>query len=184
MSTDQQSSILISLLHHLVSAYPTQSTFREQLRSLPHTVFCAGEARTWIIDLASALRFRNYYRLQELTQPQAYAHFVLERASLASLPRGVTLPSLARRALDELIAQIMKKARQTAWVVMRSAYPLFACQAGSETRIWLERSLFLHTDRQFLPNDDLDNWLEAKSRAGEIDHKEGVEGRWVVRKKP
>jgi len=64
---------LLSLIHHLVAAYPSQSTFRQHLLRfhIPCYLRTQGHA-CGIISLASCLRSLNYSKFEELTRPSSF----------------------------------------------------------------------------------------------------------------
>ena len=176
-------TIIISLLHHLVSAYPSQRAFHQHLGSLPSSFLPAdSNAHTWISSLSSSMRSHNYVKFEELTRPPAFSRFVEVESSLASLSISPQSSyDLVKKALFSLVGALREKARETTWSVIRSAYRELSCQTEAEgTRNWLTRSLALHS---VIPDSNcvsVDEWLENQSRLGHVRPKDGVEGRWIV----
>jgi len=188
---------LLSLIHHLVAAYPSQVPFHQHLRSLPPSVLHQNsESIVWITSLASSLRSLNYSKFEALTRISSFSHFFMVPHELQSktAPAEVSVSTsetpgyscsgvnLANRALQTLVESLRSKAREKTWHVIRSAYRELACHPGFEaTRGWLERSLALSA---IVPTDtrtDVDDWLEIKSLEGHVRKKEGAsEGRWII----
>lgn len=194
---------LLSLLHFLDSGYPSQSRFYDHKATLPSTFLPkSSEQSQWIAALARSLRTRNYTRLHTLTE---------NTTLLGLLPAskdGVTVSSsnlqrshnnsrtihrdLARDALFSLINSIRTKAKNTTWLVLRSAYRELHCDVMMDnasgvpaTRTWLCRSLCLPLVNLHSPDDAaltsrVNEWLQEKQVAGEVRPKEGVENRWIV----
>jgi hypothetical protein len=187
-------TVLISLMHHLVAGYPSQLSFRQHLNLIPSSLFQqTPEALKWITSLSHSLRTRNYIKFEELTRRSPISQLFsgsgtdtdtlsTALASLSIVPED-DIGTLPRRALEALINNLRKKARATAWDVIRAAYREFSCATtaeGNGTRDWLARSLCL---RPLVPYEvafDADMWLEQQSLLGYVRRKEGVDGRWIV----
>ncbi|TFK33005.1 hypothetical protein BDQ12DRAFT_450289 [Crucibulum laeve] len=181
-------TVLISLLHHLVTAYPSQGTYHQHLNSIPKHLFLKGsEAGVWIKDLATSLRAKNYAKFERLSRRSMVARFFEDNnsdmfAELQTFPVSQQASSnLAHRALLILVDSLRTKARDTSWSIMRAAYRELSCGAGSQdTKDWMCRSLYL----QSLVTDDLDinaqEWLETQLLLGHVRRKEGFEDRWIV----
>lgn len=224
---DGSFTTLLSLLHDLLITYPSQKSFYERLASLPPSCFSKqSEPYRWIHDLARCLRTRNYARLEKVTQRHAFAHFAAqagERLVLVILPalsarreggkreakgrpsneRDVNPESnhsvnLPLEALCTLVEALCDKARETAWLVLRTSYRELICAppaTGSSTNTseWLARALTLRSRMDAngaeKPLDVVaivDKWLGQRCDKGEIKRKEGdnVQGRWVLVKPP
>ncbi|CAL1712457.1 unnamed protein product [Somion occarium] len=200
-----RSTALLSLLHCLVSGYPSQSRFFEHMATLPDAfVPKKSEQGRWIAALACSLRTRNYTRLYNLTEnktlvtllpqslpdcpPKSEVTHTLSQDNSSNGPRH-----LARDALFTLIDNLRSKARNTTSLVLRSAYRELHCDISSKgttgtvspTCHWLCRSLALPSVSPEYVDDDtvvflIDKWLQEKRAAEEIRPKEGVEGRWIL----
>ena len=188
---------VITLLHFLVTAYPSQSRFFEQLGALQSRLFPkTSNARQWSWDLARTLRQCNYAALDRLTNRNSFAqHFVTQPLSKVDgdLPSNSTThgapDNLALAAACSLVDALRKKARDTAWIVIRSAYRELSygkVEGGSVSlsAVWLCRSLAL---RPTVPAADvrneaamLDEWLRQRQTAGDVKPKEGFEGSWII----
>ncbi|KAI0081638.1 hypothetical protein K474DRAFT_1694975 [Panus rudis PR-1116 ss-1] len=187
---------LLSLLHFLLASYPSQSRFFEHLATLPpRFIPKESEQCRWIESLAKALRTRNYARLDGLTDADA-----LKKLVPSTLQEPTPKPPEARQlnvafnlplsALHTQVNALRAKARESAWMVIRSAYRELhidpAAESPSSTHCWLYRSLALRPVK-YDPKDgssdeiaQLDTWFQEKSKAGEVRPKEGVAGRWIV----
>jgi hypothetical protein len=186
---------LISLIHHLVAAYPSQSTFRQHLLSLPYSLLPSDSgSRLWIISLASCLRSLNYSKFEQMTRPSSFlsllgvTHEPDRKKSSETVPTSTSeLTSysslnLAKRAFHALVDSLRIKAREKTWDVIRSAYRELACHPESgASRDWLERSLSLPSIVPACSGICVDEWLERKSQEGQVRKKDGAsEGRWIV----
>lgn len=172
--------ILISLLYHMVSEYPSQRTFRQTLALVPPILFPSGQARMWITSLASSLRCRNYFQIERLAHaswlPSLSDDLDTSLDSLSLSPQSSR--DLAHRAFRTLVDSLVIKSRATTWAIIRASYRELSCHAGSETRHWLSRSLVL--DSHLGDRLDIDRWLEQESISGHIRPKEASDGRWTV----
>ncbi|KAF8158061.1 hypothetical protein B0H34DRAFT_655909 [Crassisporium funariophilum] len=182
-------SVLVSLLHHLATSYPSQSTYNQQLDSLPSTLLPRRSiAAVWLASLAKSLRTRNYASFEALSRKKSVLEVVQESHADKSVSEtseptgtGTQQSNLASRALSCLIASLRRKSGDTAWVIIRSAYREIACdQAAKETRNWLTRSLSLDSVVAEELSLKVDDWLEQKASLGHVRRKEGVEGRWII----
>ncbi|OBZ68833.1 hypothetical protein A0H81_11207 [Grifola frondosa] len=103
LSPNALSTSLLSLLNHLICAYPSQSTFYAQLQDLPPVLLpcssahksdtfsvnsrsyadpqLAVAAHVWIRELARCLRGRNYAQLDILSCREAFVQFVPSTSS-------------------------------------------------------------------------------------------------------
>lgn len=206
---------LISLFHHVLEGYPSQSRYHEHLHSLPRAFLPReSEVYQWLNDLARSLRTRNFARLDGLTQQEAFERFIstdshagpsgvspMPPNSEKNVPTGAPA-DLAREALSTLVDALRQRARETTWLVLRSAYRELHCppaaisaeadanattEVPSSTRDWLARSLTL---RPIMSNNEqppdigklVDEWLTQRCANGEVRRKEGpgMDGRWIV----
>jgi hypothetical protein len=183
--------VIISLTHHLAAAYPSQVTFRQHLHTLPSSLLpLDSESRVWITSLAYNLRSMNYSKFEKLTRPSSFSPLfdVTQKqdhrtSTLDSIGCPHSSADLANQALHALIDSLRTKAREKSWHVIRSAYRELACHSGSgDTRDWLERSLALpSTIPAACESTALREWLEKKSREGQVRQKDGAsEGRWII----
>lgn len=184
----RQYATVASLLHFLITAYPSQSRYSEHLSSIP-TDYISSGVRSWLRELTRALRLHNFAWLERYTSRDV----LLDRLDCASIgvPRNESNAprDLATEALATLLDALRSKASVTTWAILRSAYYELSCPTPSEgtsslTRDWLLRSLLL-CDVAFKEDADddtaiLDTWIQGKHKLGELRPKEGVEGRWVI----
>lgn len=189
-------TILISLLHHLVAAYPSQNTFRQHIESLPPSLLSpTSELYLWMASLASSLRSLNYFKFEQLTRPHAFSHLLVSlqepeaKESPASSIASASIPdsfqssiNLATEATHVLVDSLRTKAREKTWQIIRSAYREFASHPESKTtRQWLERSLALTSVVPGARGIELDQWLDKKSEEGQLRKKDGAaDGRWII----
>lgn len=182
-------TVLISLVYHLVATYPSQRAFSQHFDMIPSSFMPKNSgARKWISSLSSCLRSRNYFKFEELThrstilrlfEDTTTAEPVILLASLSISARESQ--TLVQRALFSLVDSLRKKARETAWDVIRSAYRELSCHADCQgTRDWLTRSLCLQSIVHDGHDLTMDQWLEQQSSLGRVRRKEGVEGGWIV----
>jgi hypothetical protein len=179
-------TILVSLLHHLVVAYPSQSLFQQHLDAIPSSLLPQhSPASKWINSLSRSLRTRNYIKFEELTRPSAITP-LLENSDLLSdsfgslslSPQDGRHEGLPRQALYEIVDLLRNKARATSWDVIRSAYRELSC--GTEAGDWLTRSLCLKSLLPYGISAEAEQWLEQQSPLGHVRAKEGAVGRWIV----
>ena len=168
---------LISLLHHLVAAYPSQSTFRQHLSLLPSSFIPPdSKAYKWVDGVTSSLRSLNYSKFEYLTRPSSFSDFL----DLPPEPTTDSTRTLAHDALYYLVDALRSKSREKTWKVIRSVYRELAPESTT-TRGWLERSLALHTVKPGGQDIVLDTWLAKKHEEGQLKRKEGTSDcRWIV----
>lgn len=173
---------LISLLHHMVAAHPSQRTFHQHLSSIPPAFLPRGsDSYRWITSVASSIRTNNYARFEILTRSRP------EDASTPS-PEPETQSSvrqldlgLADRAIVTLLDSLRVKARARTWLILRTAYRELWCEPGYDTSQWLERTLALRSVRH--PGGDAADacaWLEDREKEGDARKKDGTDIGWVL----
>lgn len=173
---DPSITILVCLLYHLVTEYPSQITYRHFLHSLPSALkFEDTPAYAWIKNLSQSLRTRNYVNFDLSTRHFALADLIGDRNS-----DPTSIQHVPRLAVYSLIDSLHFCNRSTTWTVLRSAYRELSCHSESETRAWLTRTLVLHPVASPKAVADLDSWLESESALGHVCRKEGIAGRWIV----
>lgn len=189
--------VILSCLHFLGTAYPSQSRFLEHLASIPtYLLPKSSDARRWLWDLARFMRQRNFARLEQLTARATFSALVAAahpQEAPSSTASGAP-DDLALEVIATLVDALRTKARETVWSILRGAYRELSCptpDAAQEldelsTRVWLCRSLLLApvtlpADGQF-SSALIDDWLKTKHASGHIRPRDGVEGRWVVLK--
>ncbi|KAI0693221.1 hypothetical protein BC835DRAFT_1354502 [Cytidiella melzeri] len=187
-------TILLSSLHFLVSEYPSQSRYFENLHSLPTSFFPDNHnARIWLRDVARMLRLRNYSRLESLTS-RDFCERVLQQPGYSN-PKSTGKYSFAidlvLEALCSSVEALRAKVREANWLVLRSAYRELSLVKPSDadsapTRDWLCRCLALRSvkrkaglgvvDAMVL----VDLWMESRRTLGDVRQKEGAESRWII----
>ncbi|GLB38224.1 hypothetical protein LshimejAT787_0500890 [Lyophyllum shimeji] len=185
---NRTATVLISLLHHLVTAYPSQGSYRQHFDTIPVDFLPRdGAPFTWITRLARSLRTQNYAVFEQLTSPSSISKVLGDEEDLAgalkslSISDGDRRATLARQALHGLVHSLRYKARNTNWDIVRSAYREFSCDT-EETRAWLVRSLSLRSSVPYGRSIEAEQWLEEKATLGHARRKEGVPGRWMIYK--
>ncbi|RDB18082.1 hypothetical protein Hypma_000965 [Hypsizygus marmoreus] len=182
-----RSAVLISLLHHLVTAYPSQSSFRQLFDTIPSSLFPKdAPAFNWIESVARSLRTQNYAIFEQLTRPAAITGLLGEADSLSNALQSLSISShhsasLCRRALLGLIDALRRKSRMTTWGIMRAAYREFSCTSKG-TRDWLDRSLCLQSVVPYESDIEPERWLQEQSALGHTAQKERVVGKWIIYK--
>ncbi|KAF8867620.1 hypothetical protein BD779DRAFT_1694702, partial [Infundibulicybe gibba] len=162
--------ILVALVHHLVAVYPSQSQFDQLLSSIPISLFPKNlRAYKWIKSVSASLRCRNYVKFEELTRKYAVDSLFED---------GDGGNQLSRKALYFIVDSLRKKARDTAWKVICSSYREIT--NATDTRDWLKRSLCLDSIIANRNGLEIEQWLQERSKVGDIRQKENIEGRWIV----
>lgn len=200
MIQNRMLTVLLSSLHFLAAGYPSQSRYFEHLHSLPPSFMPTQHAAlSWLSNLAKTLRMRNYSQLEALTD-HASCERVLTSIDRSRLDRAAgkfdqRLPGsdLAFEAMCSLVGALRAKARETTWLVLRSAYrelslPKTTDADPASTREWLYQSLALQSvkprGRESAAGEvaSLDMWIETRCAKGDMRPREGIEGRWVIAK--
>ncbi|TFK52187.1 hypothetical protein OE88DRAFT_1734227 [Heliocybe sulcata] len=182
---------LISLLHHLVAAYPSQAPFHQHLPIIPASFLPRGsQASKWISSIASALRTNDYMKLGALTQLSAIQEATSgtneklatpspSESHLKSSTRHLD-PGLANEALLTLVDALRTKARARIWLTLRSAYRELWCQSEYDTSEWLESTLALKSLKAGQASTDAGMWLGEREKEGDVRKKEGSDSRWIL----
>ena len=183
-------TLLVSLLYHLATTYPSQSTFRKHLDSIPHALLPRdSKAHQWISALARSLRTKNYPQFDRLSQVSIIVSTLSEPvgglltiASLTTAPRADASRELAHGAILTTLHALRAKARDTFWAVLRSAYNELAyTPSAGDSKQWLARSLCLESPLSEDLTMDPETWLDDQARAGQVLAKEGVKGRYLCK---
>ncbi|KAF9452940.1 hypothetical protein P691DRAFT_755972 [Macrolepiota fuliginosa MF-IS2] len=165
-------SFLVSLLHHLITAYPSQSLYHQQ-RTSPSSWAPPQTTSAWLKSLTCSLRTGNYHQFTILTQHERILQLITPTDSQRSVH-----DDLAKRALLTAVEALRAKVRETVWGIVRSAYrELWFDEPAYDTRSWLGRSLCLDTSSM-----DMDGWLDHVGSAGHVRKKEDSDTRWIVTK--
>ncbi|KAF9483424.1 hypothetical protein BDN70DRAFT_873933 [Pholiota conissans] len=183
-------SILGSLLHHLVAFYPSQSAYHQYLASVPERLLPRNSnVSTWLLSLTKSLRRRDYARFAILSQTSniiglldsSRDRTMGDENPPARSSMRYEVDGLATSAVLFLVDALRKKASDTSWRILRSAYRELWCdQAYPETKTWLKRNLTLESINPNHTQFNIEPWFEEKLSLGEIRKKEGTEGRWIV----
>jgi hypothetical protein len=169
-------SVLISLLHHLVTSYPSQSTYNQHRTQI--SLRNGSKASDWLISLTRSLRMRNYAKFENLSGKKTVLEVIGESESTTTTTAN---SDLGTRALLFLVDSLRRKAGDSAWDTIRSAYRELSCDPTSlGTKTWLRRSLCLDSVIWDDSSCEIESWLEQKLPLGHVRRKEGVEGRWII----
>ncbi|KAF9242634.1 hypothetical protein BU15DRAFT_43837 [Melanogaster broomeanus] len=172
-------TMLILLLHHLVTSYPSQRTYFEQIRQItPNYLERPSAAYSWISAVAQSLRTSNFVQFEQLSHPDAF-DYLLPPPRPRSNPKDTgAFSDLPKDAVYALISRLRSKAREKAWIVVRNAYRELS--SSDETRSWLGRHLFFDSFGSEVTVVRFDEWMQQRHRDGHLRPKEGAEGRWMV----
>jgi len=173
--------MLICLLHHLVMSYPSQSTYNQHRTQI--LLRKQSRASNWLISLTRSLRMRNYASFESLSGKGTVLEVIKESTTALdeNEHQSHANSGLGLRALLFLVDSLRRKAGDSAWDTIRSAYRELSCDPTSlGTKTWLRRSLCLDSvvvdDSSF----EVESWLEQRVPLGHVRRKEGVEGRWII----
>lgn len=159
-------SLVVSLLHLLISKYPSQVSYQQQLCSTQ----TPQPTRIWFKNLTSCLRRGNYHHVGLLTRHEPISRLFDDEEDKAE--------SLGRQAVMMSIDALRAKARESMWNVIRSAYRELWFEKPYVDRQWFGRYLCLDVDES-----SFDEWLLGLETSKRIMPKEGSENRWIVMKK-
>ena len=174
-------TILILLLHQLVISFPSQQAYLEQIKNLvPNKLERPSAAYLWISALARSLRTLNFIQFEKLSHPDAFEHLLpLSRPIPSSNIKATTVfRDLPRDAVHALVSRLRSKARDVAWIVVRNAYRELS--SSDETQMWLGKRLFFDSFGSEATVVRFDEWVRERCRDGQLQPKEGVQGRWMV----
>lgn len=177
-------TILLSSLHHLLVAYPSQVPFNRFLQSIPETLLPrASPTYAWITFLAASLRTRNYARFERLSRKVSLSEILETPDSISATLGALTITpqanrTLAFKALFTLLDSLRIKSRETSWAIIRSAYRELTCGVQpSETKSWLSRSLCLQSVVSDEFNVEVEDWLAKQVPLGAVRRREDAEGK-------
>lgn len=170
----KRTSILVILIHHLLSAYPSQRLYHQQWTPLLRS-WVPEHTQIWLKSLTKSLRTGNYHQFHTLTQRDTIRQ-LLDK-DIDDKGEESFHGDLGIRALWSVVDALRSKVRETIWGVNRRVYKELWLEEGYDTRQWLCRSLCLDS-----PQMDVDKWLDRASTAGHIHKKEGTETRWTITK--
>ena len=120
---------------------------------------------------------RNYVKLSVLSQ-KATVSKLLESPTSTN-PKGPGTDTLASHAVFFLVDALRRKASETAWNILRSAYREFD-QGSTDIETWLSRSLFMDSVVSDEWTVEAGDWLETKASLGHVRRKENMAKKWIV----
>jgi len=142
----------LSLLNDLTTSYPSQTSFNNQLRTLPSSILPGKSAAgIWIRDLAAAIRQGNYAQFYRLSSLGTAARRLSIGTDNLSCVFSVSLHSLRM------------KLRADAWSVFLRVY-LEVVDTHWE---WIGRSIGMERE------EEVKEWLVEKQKAGDLEEKQG-----------
>ncbi|KAJ3548365.1 hypothetical protein NMY22_g1293 [Coprinellus aureogranulatus] len=183
-------TIILSLLYHLATTYPSQTTYRKHLETIPTEHLPRdSKAFRWLSSLVRSLRTRNYAQFDRLSRTSNLVEILggqvgglLMIESLTKSPRADASRELAHNAILTVLHTLRTKARETFWAVLRSAYNELACTPNAgDSKQWLTRSLVMQSPLSEDLTLEAEAWLEEQARTGQVLPKEGVKGRYLCR---
>jgi len=172
-------SLLISLINHLITQYPSQILYRQHYVSLPKD-WISLATRKWLDSLTCSLRSGNYYKIGFLTN-ERYMMSALQ-LSMHTDTSGTSVPTqlhdnLSIRAFKLVIDSLLTKTRASAWRIVRSAYRELWLEESYNTRRWLCDSLAMDSPRS---SESFEKWLAGAENLNELRRKEGTQDKWIV----
>lgn len=170
-------SATVSLLFLLEEGFPSQQTYFRHVRSLTALQLdWSCQLLQWITTLRALIAAQNYSQLCLLTELPKVNSIVDGITALDSLNRD-----LLKLAFRVIVDGLRRKLRNSVWIMLRVAYRDFNLSAGSTTPVWLARSLLL--DSISVGGDvRIDDWMKERQQEGHCTPKEGIEGRWTLRR--
>lgn len=182
-------TLILTLLYHLGTSYPSQTTFFKHLKSIPTALLPKdSKAARWITMLARSLRMKNYAQFERLSRITTLSsllggpiHGFLSIDSLTNSTRAQASQEYAHGAILTTLDALRNKARETFWTVLRSSYRELGCTSNSgDTKEWISRSLCMESPLSEDLTLESEAWLDRKAQEGHTRRKEGVEGRWII----
>ena len=127
---------------------------------------------------------RNYAKFENLSGKKSVLEVIRESTTDDENEHELQFHAnsdLGTRALLFLVDSLRRKAGDSAWDTIRSAYRELSCDPTSlGTKTWLRRSLCLDSVVLDDSSSEIESWLEQKLPLGHVRRKEGVEGRWII----
>ena len=127
---------------------------------------------------------RNYAKFGSLSDKKSVLEVIGESTTTLDENWIHANSDLGTRALLFVVDSLRRKAGDSAWDTIRSAYRELSCDPSSlGTKTWLRKSLCLDSvilGDSSSSDSELESWLEQKIPLGHVRHKEGVEGRWII----
>ena len=116
-------------------------------------------------------------RLSILSQKATVAN-LLESPTFNN-PKVPGADVLASNAVFFLVDALRRKASETAWNILRSAYREFD-QGSTDTEPWLSRSLLMDSVVGGEWTVEAGDWLGTKASLGHVRRKEHMANKWIV----
>lgn len=175
--------MFIYLLDSLSSEYPSQRTFLPAFRDASEHHHIPQKMALFLQRLSTALRRSDFLLVFSLTRSDSS----LMTSALNPQYRPPNPSPLFADALDTLLERIRTRARDSAWIMLRTAYREADTSASGA---WLLRWLQLPAhDLKSGSTDsllELTRWFEGRTSTGEVEKLmrdgEPVKGRWTLRR--
>jgi len=174
-------SLLVSLINHLVTQYPSQILYRQQHASLPRD-WIPIPTSEWLDSLTRSLRSGNYYKIGILTDEKYMMQTLQLHMHADTSEVGIHTQfhnNLSVRAFRTAIDSLLAKVRVTSWRIVRSAYRELWFEELYNTRRWLCDSLVMDSPRS---SERFEKWLAEAEKLNELRRKEESQGRWIIMK--
>ena len=174
-------SLLVSLINHLVTQYPSQILYRQQHASLPRD-WIPIPTSEWLNSLTRSLRSGNYYKIGILTDEEYMMQTLQLHMHADTSEAGIHTQfhnNLSVRAFRIAIDSLLAKVRVTSWRIVKSAYRELWFEELYNTRRWLCDSLVMDSPRS---SERFEKWLAGAEKLNELRRKEGTQGRWIIMK--
>lgn len=172
-----QTSAVISLLFHLEKNLFSQREYYahiKRLNALELDWDCQG--LRWVIQLRSSIASRSFSRISAETSAQKVESISKDLSNVDVLDEH-----LMNAALRVVVDGVRRKLQTSVWMMVRSAYREFNLSDESTTGGWLSRLLMLDsTDARERAR--LSEWMKDRRKEGHCLPKEGLEGRWTLRR--
>ncbi|KAL5482771.1 hypothetical protein ACEPAI_9366 [Sanghuangporus weigelae] len=176
--------VVTSSFFRLTEMFPSQMMFHRQMKFLK-SLCCVEDKHNVALNWVSSIRFsincRNYTKFATLTCEEQVKTIIRGIRYLAAIKESddTKRQQYARIALFSAVDELRRRLRSVAWAILRSAYREYALGSDADTASWLAKSLFLTSSDKDI---DVEDWLEQCEKDGHVVKKEGLQGRWIIRR--
>ncbi|KAG1796904.1 hypothetical protein EV424DRAFT_1352913 [Suillus variegatus] len=126
-------------------------------RKLREGIFASKQSDAYAIE-ATSLRTLNHIKVEALSWHDAHRQFL--SVSKSSDETNDVLVRLSQDAVHALVERLRSKARDKAWVLLRSAYRELS--ASEETQTWMAKCLLLSTEQTSRSGLSLQEWMDGR----------------------
>lgn len=173
-----QTSAVISLLFHLEENLFSQREYYAHIKRLSALELdwdCQG--LRWVIQLRLSIASRSFSRISAETNAQKVESISKDLSNVDD----VLDTHLVDMALRVIVDGLRRKLRTSVWMTVRSAYREFNLSDEATTGGWLSRLLMLDA-ADTRERARLLEWMKERQKEGHCLPKEGLEGRWSLRR--